>query len=82
MSENTSNTKFFTDLPFIVKLLLQIFVGGIFGLIFRIIRFTETKTTSTLVVGILCVVPLVCYVTWIIDLISIIKNGTYTFYAN
>ena len=82
MSENNSNTKFFTDLPFIVKLLLQIFLGNLFGIIFRILRFVETKTTATLIVAILCVVPVANFVIWIIDLISIIKNGTYTFYAN
>ena len=81
MSENNSNTKFYNDLPKIVKILLQIFLGNLFGIIFRILRFVETKTTSTLVVAILCFVPLANFIIWVIDLVSLCKNDTYTFYA-
>ena len=81
MSGN-SNTKFYNDFPWIVKFILWLFLGNLFGIIYRILRFVESKTTSTLVVAILCVIPVANFVIWIIDLISIIKNGTYTFYAN
>jgi len=46
-------TQKYEELPKIVKIILQIFLGGLIGGIYRIIRFVETKNVVTLVVGIL-----------------------------
>ncbi len=49
-------TQKYEELPKIVKIILQIFLGGLIGGIYRIIRFVETKNVVTLVVGILVLV--------------------------
>ena len=46
-------TKSFDKLPFIARLLLIIFLGWLIGGIYRIVRWTEKKNTTTLVVGLL-----------------------------
>lgn len=43
----------FEALPKWAKLLIIFFANGLFSAIYRIIRFTETKNTTTLVVGII-----------------------------
>ena len=68
---NTSITAQYEALPKIAKILLQIFLGGIIGGIYRIIRYFETKNIVTLVVGILCVVTGVGnFIAWLVDLIT------------
>ena len=67
-------TETYENLPKIAKILLQIFLGGVIGGIYRIVRYTETKNIVTLVVGILCFVGL-GFIFWIIDLVTeIFKN--------
>ena len=82
MSENQSTTKFYDDLPKVVRIILQIVLYGLVNGIYRILRYVDTKTTSTLVCGILCFLPFVGFVIAIIDLISVIKEDKITFYAN
>ena len=68
---NTSITAQYESLPKIAKILLQIFLGGIIGGIYRIIRYFETKNIVTLVVGILCTVTGVGnFIAWLVDLIT------------
>ena len=43
----------FDKLDFIVRVLLLIFFGWIISPVYRILKWTETKNTTTLVVGIL-----------------------------
>lgn len=50
---SSSLTKTFEDLDKIVKLVLIFFFGWIISGVYRIIRYTETKNTVTLVVGLL-----------------------------
>ena len=67
-------TETYENLPKIVKILIQIFVGSLISGLYRIIRFLETKNIVTLVVGILCFVGL-GFIFWIIDLVTeIFKN--------
>ncbi len=69
-------THYYDDLPKIVKILLQIFLGGVIGGIYRIIRFLETKNIVTLVVGILCVCTGVGnFIAWVVDLITMITKN-------
>ena len=42
----------FEALPMWAKLIIIIFTGGLASAIYRILRYTETKNTATLVVGI------------------------------
>ena len=46
-------TKMFDDLPWIVRLILLIVLGWLIGGIYRIVKWTESKNTATLVVGLL-----------------------------
>lgn len=79
---NKPITEMYEELPQIVKILLQIFLGGVIGGIYRILRFLETKNVVTLVVGILCLVTGVGNtIAWIIDLITEITQNRITVLA-
>ena len=79
---NKPITEMYEELPKIVKILLQIFLGGVIGGIYRILRFLETKQVVTLVVGILCLVTGVGNtIAWIIDLITEITQNRITILA-
>lgn len=73
MSNNSSITAMYNDLPKIAKILLQIFLGSLVSGVYRILRYVETKNIVTLVVGILCFVGL-GFIFWIIDLVTMITN--------
>lgn len=67
-------TETYENLPKLIKILLQIFLGSLISGIYRILRFVETKNVVTLVAGILCFVGL-GFIFWIIDLVTeIVKN--------
>ena len=72
---NNSLTASYENLPKIAKILIQIFLGAIVGGIYRIIRYTEKKNTTTLIVGILALIPPISFVFWIIDLVTEITNN-------
>ncbi len=75
-------TASYESLPKIVKVLLQLFLGGIIGGVYRIIRFLETKNIVTLVVGILVLVTGVGnLIVWVIDLITEITQNRITVLA-
>ena len=80
MSEQVNYTEQFENLPLVVKILLLIFLGGLVSGIYRILRYLETKNTTTLVVAILC---FVCIggVFAIIDIITELTNGRVTVLA-
>lgn len=64
-------TKTYESLPKIVKLIIQFFLGGVVGGIYRVIRFFETKNIITLIVGILCLVTGIGNViAWVLDFIT------------
>jgi len=73
MSNNSSITAIYNDLPKIAKILLQIFLGSLISGVYRILRYVETKNIVTLIVGILCFVGL-GFIFWIIDLVTMITN--------
>ena len=74
MAKN-SFTAAYEDLPKIAKIIIQIFLGAFVGGVYRIIRFLETKNVTTLVVGILALIPPIDFVFWIIDLVTEITNN-------
>lgn len=76
-------TQKYEELPKIVKIILQIFLGGLIGGIYRIIRFVETKNVVTLVVGILVLVTGIGnLIAWIVDLITEILYNRITVLAD
>lgn len=71
MANNNSITASYEALPKIVKIILQIFLGGLIAGIYRILRFLETKNVVTLVVGILVLVTGIGnLIAWIVDLVT------------
>lgn len=80
---NKPITKMYDELPKIVKILVQIFLGYIVGGIYRVIRFTETKNIVTLIVGLVGLVTgFGNFIVWLIDLISVITKDRITFLAD
>ena len=80
---NKPITKMYDELPKIVKILLQIFLGYVVGGIYRIIRFTETKNLLTLIVGLVGLVTgFGNFIVWLIDLITVITKDKITFLAD
>ena len=75
-------TETYESLPKIVKVLLQLFLGGIIGGIYRIVRFFETKNIITLIVGLLCTFTGVGnFIAWVVDLITEITQNRITVLA-
>ena len=74
MSNNSSITAMYEDLPKIAKILLQIFLGSLISGVYRILRYLETKNIVTLIVGILCFVGL-GFIFWIVDLVTEITGN-------
>ena len=80
MANKNSLTAQYDSLPLIVRILIQIFLGAIVGAIYRIIRFTETKNTITLVAAIVALFTV--FIAWIVDLVTLIINGKYTVFVD
>ena len=74
--------KFYEDLPKIARILIQLFTGSLVSGIYRILRFLDSKNTSTLIAGILAFVPVICVVFWILDLVAAIKDEKFSFMAD
>lgn len=76
-------TQKYEALPKIAKVLLQLFLGGVIGGIYRIIRFTETKNVVTLVIGLLTLFTGIGNaIAWIVDLITEITSNKITVLAD
>jgi hypothetical protein len=76
-------TQSYENLPKIAKILLQIILGGVIGGIYRIVRYTETKNTVTLVVGLLTLFTGVGNaIAWVVDLITEILHNRITVLAD
>ncbi|MBQ7408720.1 MAG: hypothetical protein IJW13_05575 [Clostridia bacterium] len=73
----------YNGLPFIARLLIQIFGGYIVGGVYRILKFIETKNVITLVVGIIGIATGIGnVVVWAIDLVSIILHKKYVYFVD
>lgn len=75
MANNTSITEQYENLPKIVKIILQIFLGALVGGVYRILRYVESKNVTTLVVGILALIPPISFVFWVVDLVTEITSN-------
>ena len=79
MANNQSLTKTYDELPLLARIIIQIFAGAIVGGIYRIVRYTETKNTLTLVAGLLtCLTGVGNFIAWVVDLITLVLYGKYT----
>lgn len=80
---NVNITGVYENLPKLVKVILQLILGGVIGGVYRIIRFAETKNVVTLVVGILVLVTGVGnLIAWIVDLVTEILYNKITVFAD
>lgn len=80
---NKPITKMYDELPKIVRILVQLFLGYIVSGIYRIIRFTETKNIVTLIVGLVGLLTgFGNFIVWLIDLITTITKDRITFLAD
>ena len=75
---NNSLTASYEALPKIVKLLLQFFLGALVGGIFRILRYIETKNTTTLIVGVLALIPPIDFIFWVVDFVTELLHNKIT----
>lgn len=80
MADN-SLTATYEALPKIAKILIQILLGAIVGGIYRILRYLESKNTTTLIVGILAIIPPISFVFWVLDLFTEITKDKITYFA-
>lgn len=80
---SSSITAQYEALPKIAKVLIQLFLGGVIGGVYRILKFLETKNTVTLVVGILCLVTGIGNaIAWVVDLVTEILHNKITVLAD
>ena len=76
-------TKSFDKLPWIARLLIVIFFGWIVGGVYRIIKYTETKKLSTLVVGLLGLFTGIGNaVLEVVDIITTVLGSGISFFAD
>lgn len=71
----------FEALPKWAKIILVIF-GMSMGPLYRILRFVETKNIMTLIWAILFFIPFVMFIPWVIDLVTVIKDGKVSFFVD
>ncbi len=75
-------TEMYENLPKIAKILLQIFLGAIVSGLYRVLRYLETKNTTTLVVGIISLVTGGVFgILWVVDLVTEITKNRITVLA-
>ena len=80
---SSSLTKQYNDLPKIARIILQIFLGWIISGVYRVIKYTETKNTLTLVIGLVALFTLAGNVVFqIVDLVTIILHDKFTILAD
>ena len=83
MSNSQKLTEAYESLPKIAKILIQLFLGGVVGGIYRIVRYFETKNVVTLVVGLLCTFTGVGNgIAWVVDLVTEILQDRINIFAD
>ena len=76
-------TEMYEELPQIAKILLQLFLGAVVGGLYRVMRYLETKNTTTLVVGIISLFTSGVFgILWVIDLVTEITKNRITVLAD
>jgi dolichyl-phosphate-mannose--protein O-mannosyl transferase len=79
MAKNNSLTKSYDDIPWLLRVIIQIIGGAVVGGVYRIVRYFETKNLMTLIAGLLATFTGVGNaIAWVVDLITLLINGRYT----
>ena len=82
MSTNYPYTSKYDALDKIVKIIIQIILGALVGGAYRIARYFETKNTTTLIVGVLALIPPISFLAWVVDLVSMVKQEKITMFVD
>ncbi|MBE6535754.1 MAG: hypothetical protein E7677_03935 [Ruminococcaceae bacterium] len=72
----------FEGLPKIVKILALIILAELVVPGYRVLRYILNKNTTTLVVGVVCIIPIVAFIVGVIDALSEYNNDKVTFYVD
>ena len=72
-------TKTYDSLPMLARVILQLFLGWPISCFYRVFKYTETKNTTTLIVGLLCI--FVGPLFWVIVLVTTLLNDKITVLA-
>ena len=76
-------TEMYEELPQIAKILIQLFLGAVVSGLYRVLRYLETKNTTTLIVGIISLVTSGVFgILWVIDLVTEITKNRVTVLAD
>ena len=78
---SSSITAQYEALPKIAKILIQIFLGYFVSVVYRIIRYTETKNIVTLIAGIVALVG-PGFIFWVVDLVTELLHNKITVLAD
>lgn len=83
MAKKDTLTGMYDELPWLLRLIILIIGGVIVGGIYRIVKWTETKNTATLVVGLLATFTGIGNVIiWVVDVLTTVLNGEITVFAD
>lgn len=75
--------KAYDSLSFIVRFVIQLFLGFVVGGLYRIFKFFDTNNIVTLVVGLLVTFSVVGNgIIWIVDLVTTLVHGKITVFAD
>lgn len=80
LDEKITMTGRFDRLPLWSKLLTELFFGWLMASLYRIVRFFETRNTSTFMFGMLCIA--LFPFAWIIDILSVGVYGRIAFLSD
>ena len=75
--------KAYDSLSFIVRFVIQLFLGFVVGGLYRIFKFFDTNNIVTLVVGLLVLCTGIGNgIIWIVDLVTTLVHGKITVFAD
>ena len=83
MAKKNTLTSSYDELPLLLRIIIQAIFGVVVGGIYRIVRFFESQSIVTLVVGLLLTFTGIGnIISWIVDLVCLIINGEYTLFVD
>lgn len=83
MANKQSLTKTYDELPLLLRIIIQVIGGVLVGGIYRLVRYTESKNTTTLIAGIVCTFTVIGnFIAWLVDLVTLVMNEKYTLFVD
>ena len=83
MANKQSLTKIYDELPLLLRIIIQVIGGVLVGGIYRLVRYTESKNTTTLIAGIVCTFTVIGnFIAWLVDLVTLVMNEKYTLFVD